>query len=635
MKNVLKLIMILLISFTLFACKQEEGEEMQDIEEIQEAKQIHVTETDHIPSKEWQKQVTFPDRLGKIDDTLAMNSVVGFEYYSDQGELYIESDADSFDLFINSNKADTSSGKGIFQIDFSEVSVNGINSLQVSCVENGTVSVYIPYPEVIEGSLIEEGFHEETFELISDIISSDVEYGFTGAQLAIIRHNKLIYSKSWGYLNSYEKDGSRKSDPVPVNNETLFDLASVTKMFSANYAIQKLISEEKISLSDKVSDYLGDRFYEDTMDFVYDFGVDPGIDVMKDWKASISIEDLLKHQAGFPPSPRYFNIHVDAPSQEYLDDGYNILYAGSEHSPETKENTIEAICQTPLQYEPRSRSLYSDVDYMILGLIVEEVSGKDLDTYLKENFFDPMQLKHITYNPLENGFEKDDCAATELNGNTRDGVIDFPGIRRETIEGEVHDEMAWYSMNGISGHAGLFSNASDLAVLASIMLTGGYGEHRFFSQDTLDLFTSLSDIDAPGFALGWWREGDHARDYYFGATSDSKMFGHQGFTGPVVMIDPETQMVIVILSNKIHTPTYASGAFCGNVYSIAWPGFIPEILHIGMDSEKTDPNVYLDLVTDMRKVAEGVLQEKGISDPSHPRYKAYESLLAVEEELKQ
>lgn len=616
--------MILLLSVTLFSCKEEKEEVIQE-EEIQETKQIYVTITDSIPTQEWQKVATFPDRLGKADDTLAMNSIIGFEYFEDQGELYIQSNADSFDLFINSHKADTSFGKGICQIDFSEVSVNGINSLQLSSIENGTVDVYIPYPIVIEGDLKEEGFHEETFKLISDIISSDVEYGFPGAQLAVIRNNRLVYSNHWGYLNSYEKDGSRISDPVPVNNETLFDLASVTKMFSANYAIQKLVSEGKISLEDKVYEYLGERFYEDTMDFVYDFGADPSLYEMKKWKASITIEDLLKHQAGFPPSPRYFNLHVDGPSQEYLDDGYNILYAGSEHSKETKENTVEAICRTPLQYEPGSRSLYSDVDYMILGLIVEEVSQTDLDSYLKENFFDPMELKHITYNPLENGFTKEDCAATELNGNTRDGVIDFPGIRTETIQGEAHDEMAWYSMNGVSGHAGLFSNAEDLARLASLMFTGGYGKYHFFDRNVIDTFISPNGINNSNSGLGWARQGDDQRSWYFGSTTASDTIGHQGWTGTLVMIDFERNIVMVYLTNLRNTPLPDPEAnandFSGLYYTASTLGFVPELFSIGLDQDEDVHEQLLSLLKSMCEDSEKLVPID--ADEKDPAYLSY------------
>lgn len=130
------------------------------------------------------------------------------------------------------------------------------------------------------------------------------------------------------------------------------------------------------------------------------------------------------------------------------------------------------ICRTPLWYEPGTKTVYSDLDYMILGLVVEKTTGEKLDAWLKKTFWNPMGLTHITYNPLRNGFTKDDCAATELNGKTRDHLLDYPGYRTYTLQGEVHDEKAFYSMDVVSGHAGLFANASDVAKLASVMLSG-------------------------------------------------------------------------------------------------------------------------------------------------------------------
>ena len=587
---------------------------------------------------QWQYDASFPnwqDRSG-----YSSNNRLAFFGYPDQGKLYLTTDVDGkdFHLYINDTLVDTSSlsaGKS-YAVDFSGISKSGSNTLQISGLSSGagSVRVRIPYPTLLSGSISEVGLAPESIDLIERILRSDVEHGFPSAQVAIVKDGKLVYEQCFGNVRSFDDKQNPITDAPAVTKDSLYDLASVTKMFSVNYALQYLVSQGKVDIDTKVVDILGSKFSEDTKSIQYAKGASVSLDTMKSWKSSITIRDLLLHQAGFPAGISYFNDRFTVSKLDIGDPGSNVLYVGTGADAKARLDTFEKICQSPLQNQPRTQTLYSDMDYMILCFCIEKITGMRLDDFLRETFWEPLGLTHITYNPMENGFGKEDCVGTELA--MKDSTpTPYTGCRRYAIQGEVHDPLAYYCMDGVSGHAGLFSNASDLAVLASIMLTGGYGEHRFFSQDTLDLFTSLSDIDAPGFALGWWREGDHARDYYFGATSDSKMFGHQGFTGPVVMIDPETQMVIVILSNKIHTPTYASGAFCGNVYSIAWPGFIPEILHIGMDSEKTDPNVYLDLVTDMRKVAEGVLQEKGISDPSHPRYKAYESLLAVEEELKQ
>ena len=620
--------LIILLSLSLVSCKAPEVEEIVEEDSREVVREIRFEEIGSLPDAKWQKTFSFPDRLGNVDDTLAMNSIAGFEGYEDQGVLYLQAEegVESFDLFINDLKcAELESSKN-YRIDYADCAINGLNSIQVSNIQGaGKVNVYIPYPVVIEGELEEEGFHKECFELIEDLIASDISYGFPSAQLAIIRHGKLVYANTWGYLNSYDQDGNKIEDPIAANNDTLYDLASVTKMFSVNYAIQKLVSENEISLSDHIYEYLGNSFYEDTLDFCYDFGTQVSLQTQKDWKASLTIEDLLKHRGGFPPSPRYFNIHVDAPSQEYYDEAYNILYSGSEHSEETKQATIEAICQTPLQYEPRTRYLYSDVDYMALGAIVEKITGLDLDTYLKENFFKPMGLDRITYNPLENGFEKDDCAATELIGNTRDRLIDFPGVREYPLQGEVHDEMAWYSMNGISGHAGLFSNATDLAKLAFVMFSGGYGQYRFFDRNVIDVFTSPSDINNTNSAIGWARQGDDQRSWYFGSLSSPDTIGHQGWTGTLVMIDPENDIVMVYLTNERNTPLtdkyVNANDFDGLYYTASTIGFIPEIFMIGLDNESDVRERLLSLLTSMLSDSEKLIP--AYSGESHPAYLNY------------
>ena len=267
------------------------------------------------------------------------------------------------------------------------------------------------------------------------------------------------------------------------------------------------------------------------------------------------------------------------------------------------------ICRTPLDYEPGTKTLYSDLDYMILGLVVEKITGEDLDTWLKRIFYEPMGLRHITYNPLQNRFKKEDCAATELNGNTRDNLLHFEGYRTETIQGEVHDEKAYYSMAGVSGHAGLFSNATDLAKLASVMLDGGYG------QNVMDMFTAPKKEDAANWGLGWWRQGDNQRVWYFGTQAESGTIGHQGWTGTLCMIDPERKLVVVYLTNKINTRVTDVKAdankFDGGWYTAGTLGFVPQILSIGMDSEEDISAQLLDLTADMaieslKRLPEGV-----------------------------
>ena len=433
------------------------------------------------------------------------------------------------------------------------------------------------------GDLAECGLSEEGFSLINDIIENDLSHGGTSAQLAVIKDRKLVYENAWGKLNSYEKDGMKSASGKEATTDTLYDLASVTKMFAVNYAVQKLVDEGLIDINASVSDYLGYRFFLDSLGFCYKDGQQVDIPTQKVWKSRITVRDLLTHQAGFPADPRYFNPYVDAVTQEFNKSNTNILYAGNDGSDETRRATIEAIFKTPLLYEPGTKTLYSDVDYMILGEIIERVSGKDLDTYLKDNFTKPMGLKHVTFNPLENGFEPSDCAATELNGNTRDGTVSFPGIRTDTLQGQVHDEKAYYSMGGISGHAGLFSNATDLALLASLMIDGTYQDKQYFSKDVIDMFTAPKSEANPEWGLGWYRRAGNKRVQYFGSLSSQGTIGHQGWTGTLIMIDRENDLVVAYLTNKINSPVTDrignNNKFDAGYLTFSSLGFVNEIIY--------------------------------------------------------
>ena len=468
----------------------------------------------------------------------------------------------SFKLYVNGNPIDTSAMTGgrVFSVDISPVARNGENTLQVSNIVPAglaeAVEVFIPYPEILEGDPAQEGVSTHTLSLISDLIETDIEYGFTSAQLAVIRNGRLIYNNAWGKTNSYLPDGSPCVDSSDVTTDTLYDLASVTKMFSVNYAFQKLLTDGQVDLDAKITDFLGDEFASEAV-FMSESTPEaesnpeddsrPDIETVRAWKAGLTIRDLLRHQGGFPASPRYCAPYVfvdNLPEGESYPE--NPIFAGNGADEETRQATVEMIFRTPLEYEPGTKTLYSDVDYIILGLVVEKITGKGLDEWLRESFWKPMGLSHITYKPLDNGFSPEDCAATELNGNTRDGLFEFDGYRTSTIQGEVHDELAYYNMAGVSGHAGLFSNAEDLAKLASLMLCGGCGENRFFSRNVMDVFTAPKSNSAGNWGLGWWRQGDGQRVWYFGTQAGSDTVGHQGWTGTLFVIDPDRQLAIRI-----------------------------------------------------------------------------------------
>jgi len=591
---------------------------------------------------QWQGKAVFPDWKGYTDDTLAMNCSYSFFGYHGQGTLHLtlKEEVTYFQLYVNGILVDTSEMKGgkSYAVDISELTRNGENTIQVSNIMpydlKDAITVCVPYPEVIAGTPAEEGISEQALDMLSEIITHDIENGFTSAQLAVVRHGRLVYENAWGKTNSYLPDGTPNVESPAVTTETLYDLASVSKMFSVNYGLQKLVTDGKLSLDAKIVDFLGEEFSTKTKLYSDSEGLD--LETVKKWKAELTIKDLLRHQGGFTASPKYSTPYLYMKNVAPGKYPKNPMFVGNGADAETKKATIEMIHKTPLDYEPGTKTLYSDLDYMILGLVIEKVTGKDLDMWLKETFWDPMGLTHITYNPLQNGFTPDDCAATELNGNTRDGLLEFPGFRTYTLQGEAHDEMAYYSMQGVSGHAGLFASATDLAKLASVMLSGGYGEHRYFSHNVMDLFTAPKAENAGNWGLGWWRQGDGQRIWYFGTQADSETVGHQGWTGTLFLIDPDRDLIIVYLTNKINSRVtdvqVNPDKFNGGWYTASTLGFVPQILSMGMDSQQDIGRQLLDLSADMVVESLKLIPADGVAE-DHPILKNFQSKVKVFERM--
>ncbi|EFD1480121.1 penicillin binding protein PBP4B [Escherichia coli] len=392
-----------------------------------------------------------------------------------------------------------------------------LSLLAVSCSVSAA-----KYPVLTESSPEKAGFNVERLNQMDRWISQQVDAGYPGVNLLIIKDNQIVYRKAWGMAKKY--DGSvLMAQPVKATTDTLYDLASNTKMYATNFALQKLMSEGKLHPDYRIAKYIPG------------FADSPN-DTIKG-KNTLRISDLLHHSGGFPADPQYPNKAV----------------AGALYS-QDKGQTLEMIKRTPLEYQPGSKHIYSDVDYMLLGFIVESVTGQPLDRYVEESIYRPLGLTHTVFNPLLKGFKPQQIAATELNGNTRDGVIHFPNIRTSTLWGQVHDEKAFYSMGGVSGHAGLFSNTGDIAVLMQTMLNGGgYGDVQLFSAETVKMFTTSSKEDAT-FGLGWRVNGNATMTPTFGTLASPQTYGHTGWTGTVTVIDPVNHMAIVMLSNKPHSP---------------------------------------------------------------------------------
>ncbi len=530
-----------------------------------------VTEV-QLPDQDWQMDRKFPKGT---DDTLAINSIHSFDGYRDQGEIYVTLDSrvTSFRLFVNNVEIGTGDmvGGKTYVVDIADIAVDGTNSVQVSNISpvgiNGLVTVKAGYPSVIEGIPEDVGMDSSTLEALGDMLENEVKYGFSGVQVAIVKDGKLVYNEAFGSVNGWNADGTQIKEGdenyVPVTTETLFDLASNSKMYTANYAVQYLYEQGKLNL-DTTIESLFPGFVDTTVWIGNGYTSAKDLDEVKEWKAQLTIKDILMHQAGFAPDPLYHNNYFDQTTRTLTDNPEaNVLFS------QDRDETLKAIMKTPLQYKPGAKTVYSDVDYMLLCFIVEKITGKRFDTYLKETFWDPMGLEHMTFNPLDNGWTVDDCAATELDGNKRadfedlasgsgTGSVYFDNIRDGVCQGTVHDEKCYYAMGGISGHAGLYSNAEDLAKLCTVMLTGGYGSNHYFKDSTIEMFTEAKAINASTWGLGWWREGELGRYSYWTSQSSNDTIGHQGWTGTLTMIDPEEDLVTVILGNRKNSPVLAN-----------------------------------------------------------------------------
>lgn len=420
---------------------------------------------------------------------------------------------------------------------------SGTNSSTESSSSNSQPSSKVKsshssYPTLSYAKPEDAGFNSAKLQLIDDQINSDVSKGFPGAGIVIIKDGKIIKETVYGSKRKYDDNGNLMSQFDPMTQDTMFDIASNSKMYATNYAIMHLVSEGKIDLSQPLQTYLPNY---------------TGCDSNGQCRNDRRVIDLLWHDAGYAADPLFFN-----PAAIGQD-----LYSQNK---QLTENLIETTL--PFERPLGGAPVYSDVDFMLLGMIVEHVTGQDLDSYVENTFYKPLGLNHTVYNPLHKGFNQSDCASTEVNGNTRGNSVSFPNIRTTPIQCQVHDEKAYYSMGGVSGHAGLFSTLSDMAVLTQIMLNnGGYAQHKFWSPEVEAQFTAANPNNS-SYGLGWRRasEANGRALSWFSPYASNQAVGHTGWTGTVTVIDPKYNLAIVLLTNKKQS-NYANGAFAGDSFA--------------------------------------------------------------------
>jgi len=346
---------------------------------------------------------------------------------------------------------------------------------------------------------------------------------FPGCRVLAAKNGKVFYDKAFGYM-TYDK--KRR-----VDTNTLYDMASCTKVLATTLAVMRLYEQGKLDLDKTIGDYLPQAAGTN--------------------KAGLHIRDILLHQAGLKGWIPFYKESVDdngklLPSlyRSMPEDGFNIHVARNVYLRDDYLDTMWAmIYASPLVNT--GKMVYSDLDFYFLMAIVHQVTGKTIDKYVTDEFYKPLGLKHITYNPL-NKFDTTQIAPTEQE-------ISF---RSQLLDGYVHDPGA-AMLGGVGGHAGIFATAHDVAVIFQMLLNKGtYAGRRYFKPSTIDLFTAYnSKISHRG--LGFDKptpdedDGGPAGDRCSGLA-----FGHQGFTGTCVWADPATGIVFVFLSNRV----YPSGA---------------------------------------------------------------------------
>ncbi len=354
-------------------------------------------------------------------------------------------------------------------------------------------------------------------DLEEEIYDGLVSRAMPGCQLLVAHDNRIIWNRPYGNP-TYES--SKK-----VSTTDLYDLASLTKILATTLAVMKLHDEQKIDLTKTVKDYL-------ELDARATIG-------------DIALRNLLLHQSGTKSHIEFFKRLSDpydfrqffAPeqSEKFSVPVADKLFMRSDY----KDSMWHILSHYPI--DPKPKYVYSDINFYILQRIVEGITGKPLDVYVSETFYEPMGLTRIGYQPL-NRFDFLRIIPTEID----------TAFRKQTIQGFVHDPGA-AMMGGVAGHAGLFSNAMDVAAIMQMLLNkGNYNGRQFFKPETVSLFTKKLSLISRR-ALGFDKpDADDPKANPCSLNTPPSAFGHTGFTGTGAWVDPDTKTIFVFLSNRIY-----------------------------------------------------------------------------------
>ena len=348
-----------------------------------------------------------------------------------------------------------------------------------------------------EGSAADAGLVPQALDDIDGTVSRALARRVApGAVVLVARRGIIAKWQAYGYASLYKNgDYALTADPRPMQKDEIFDMASVSKLFTA-VAMMQLWDEGKFKLDDPVAKYLPQ------------FGVHG--------KENVTIRELLTHTSGFRPDP---------PTPLYEIKG-------------SRKDRMAYVLQLPLEHPPGTHYVYSDINFITLGALIEKLSGEREDVFIRKHLTGPLHMTDTMYDPPAS--LKPRIAATEYQ----------PWTHRGMLWGQVDDENAW-ALGGVAGHAGVFGTARDLAVFGQMMLNGGtYDGARVLSQRAVDLLLTDWNKKFPGDAIGLGWSID--QPWYQGALAGPHTSGHEGFTGTALTINTRNDIVTVILTNRVH-----------------------------------------------------------------------------------
>ena len=369
------------------------------------------------------------------------------------------------------------------------------------------------------------GIDPKTLNQIDSIMKYAIADSATpGGQVVVARHGAIIYEKAFGSLTYEQKK--------PVTDFTLYDIASVTKVTATLQAVMFLVGEKALNLDSAIATYLPE--------------------LKSSNKGEVTLREILTHQAGlFPFIPFWRNTlekeNSDALSSYYYHDHQNNhfsikvtedLYAAHFMPDSVWKWLVDYKQLTPDKRTNTYSYRYSDVGYYLLKRVVEKKTNQKMDVFLEQNFYKPLGMAYTCFNP-RNRFPVDSIAPTEND-------LYF---RKTQVHGTVHDQGA-AMLGGVAGHAGLFSTAFDLVKLLQMNLDSGrYSNQRYLYEEVLKEFAS-PQFEGNRRGLGW----DKPESSGYGPSGEYasvSAFGHSGFTGTIVWVDPDYDLIYVFLSNRV------------------------------------------------------------------------------------